>query len=71
MSLIVKISDGKKLERGDRDSREIKEFQKQKCGKLDILKKDKQEEYVTTITRRGGEHSCVLYGLQMYFISVA
>lgn len=56
---------------GDRENHEIKEFLNQKCGKLDLLKKDKQEEHVTTITKRGGEHSCVLCGLQMYFISVA
>lgn len=42
-----------------------------KCGKLDIFKKDKQEEHVTTITRRGGECICVPSGLQAYFISVA
>lgn len=71
LSLIVKISDRKKLERECRQSCEIKELQRQKCGKPDILKKDRQEEHVTTVTRRGGEHSCVLSGLQMCLISVA
>lgn len=70
-SLIVKISDGEKLERGYSEICEIKEFQELKCGKVDILKRDKQEEHVTTVTQRGGEYICVLCGLQMYFMSAA
>lgn len=69
--LILKISDGEKLERGYRESCEIKEFQELKCGKVDILKRDKQEEHVTTLTRRGGKHIRMTYSLQIYFISVA
>ena len=58
------------MEKSWREEIETKEFQELKCGKVDIPEKDKQEGQVTTITRRGGECICVLYGLQMYFCSM-
>lgn len=41
------------MEKSWRGDTEVKEFQELKCRKADILKKDKQEEHITTVTRRG------------------
>lgn len=59
------------MEKNWREEIEIKEFQELKCGKVDIPEKGKQEGHVTTITRSGGGCIGVLYGLQLYCISVA
>ena len=59
------------MEKNWREEIEIKEFQELKCGKVDVPEKGKQEGHVTTITRSGGGCICVLYGLQLYCISVA
>lgn len=66
----VQLSDEGKLEGGCGEQGGMKEFQELNWRKVDVLKQDKQEEFLTALRGRWCELACVFHGWQICSISV-